>query len=342
MTSVTIKDIARMCGVGVSTVSRAMNNHPDINQETKEMIMATIEEYNYVPNNSARNLKRTDARTIAILVKELGNPLFSRMIKIFERETQKEKYSLVLQHVDSQQDELDVAIQLIKEKRLRGIIFLGGHFSHSEEKLKQISVPFVLSTIGLLGEEKKKKYASVSIDDIKESSKIIDYLISKGHKRIAILSAAENDESIGVLRMTGYRSVLEKHGIAVDPSLICYTWEGLPAYTIEAGYRMTQKLLESGADFTALFAISDQMAVGACKAIFDSGKTVPQDYSVVGFDGLDFAQYYQPSITTLRQPVEEMAQASIDALFDLIRKKSKNQHIVFEGELIEAQSVQEI
>lgn len=342
MSSVTIKDIARMCGVGVSTVSRAMNGHPDINQETKEMIMAAIEKYNYIPNNSARNLKRTDAKAIAVLVKGLGNPLFSRMIKIIEKEIQKEKYSLVLQHVDDEQDELDVAIELIKEKRLRGIVFLGGHFAHSDEKLKQISVPFVLSTVGPLEDDHKKKYVSVSIDDVKESGKIVEYLIENGHKQIAILSAREDDESIGYLRVSGYRKALEKHGIPVQPSLIRYTWEGLPAYTMESGYAMTQKLLESGEKFTAIFAISDRIAVGACKAIFDSGKRVPEDYSVVGFDGLDFAQFYQPSITTLRQPVEEMAQATIEAVFDLIHKNSENQHMVFEGELLEAQSVQRI
>lgn len=342
MSGVTIKDIARMCGVGVSTVSRAMNNHPDINRETKEMIMAAIEEYNYIPNNSARNLKRTDAKTIAVLVKGLGNPLFSRMIKVFEEAIQKEKYSLVLQHVDGQQDELEVAIQLIKEKRLRGIVFLGGHFTHPEEKLKQMTVPFVLGTIGLLEDENKKKYASVSIDDVKESCKMTEYLISNGHKRIAILSAGENDGSIGSLRVEGYQKALERHGIPVDTSLIRYTGEDMPEYTMESGYAMTKKLLESGMDFTAIFAISDQMAVGACKAIFDSGKRVPEDYSVVGFDGLNFAHFYQPSITTLRQPVEEMAKAIMEVLFDLIRKKSKKQHIVFEGELLEAQSVQKL
>ena len=100
MGNVTIKDIARICGVGVSTVSRAMNNHPDINQETKDMIMQAIEQNNYVPNNSERNLKRTDAKAIAVLVKGISNPLFNRMIKVIEQITQKEKYELVLQHVD--------------------------------------------------------------------------------------------------------------------------------------------------------------------------------------------------------------------------------------------------
>ena len=100
MESITIKDVARICGVGVSTVSRAINNHPDINPETKEMIMQVIKENHYVPNNSARNLKRSDARAIAILIKGISNPFFNSMIKVFEEEIQKKKYTLVLQHVD--------------------------------------------------------------------------------------------------------------------------------------------------------------------------------------------------------------------------------------------------
>ena len=126
MECITIKDVARVCGVGVSTVSRAINNHPDINPETKEMIMQVIKENNYVPNNSARNLKRSDARAIAILIKGISNQFFNSMIKVFEEEIQKKKYSLVLQHVDAWQDETEVALELEKEKRLRGIIFLGG------------------------------------------------------------------------------------------------------------------------------------------------------------------------------------------------------------------------
>ena len=140
MANLTIKDIARICGVGISTVSRAINDDPGINQNTRKRILKVIKEYNYVPNNSARNLKRTDAKAIAVLVKGISNPLFNRMIKVIEQITQKEKYELVLQHVDDNQDEVTVAIELEKEKRLRGIVFLGGYFSHSEEKLKQIGV----------------------------------------------------------------------------------------------------------------------------------------------------------------------------------------------------------
>ncbi len=342
MESVTIKDIARICGVGVSTVSRAMNDHPDINQETKDKIMRVIREHNYIPNNSAQNLKRADAKTIAVLVKGISNPLFARMIKVLEREIQKQHYSLVLQHVDDRQNEVDVAIQLEKEKRLRGIVFLGGYFSHSEEKLKQISVPFVLSTIGLLEDANKEKYASVSVDDVRESSRMVEYLIAKGHRDIAILAAREDDTSIGLLRLQGYYQTLKKHGIKPNPALVVYMKEELGPYTMENGYAMAKELLASGEKFTALFAISDRMAVGACKAILEAGKTVPQDYSVAGFDGLDLAQFYNPTITTIRQPMEEMAEAAIRTLFDMIEQEGKKKHVVFAGELIEGQSVRQI
>ena len=169
MESITIRDVARICGVGVSTVSRAINNHPDINPETKEKILQVIKENDYVPNNSARNLKRSDARTIAVLIKGISNPFFSNMIKVFEQEIQKKRYTLVLQHVDEWQDEIEVALELEKEKRLRGIVFLGGFFSHSEERLKKLSVPFVLCTVSLMGEEYKNDYSFVSVDDVEES-----------------------------------------------------------------------------------------------------------------------------------------------------------------------------
>lgn len=116
MEEITIRDIARICGVGVSTVSRAINNHPDINPETKETIMRVIKENNYVPNNSARNLKRQDAKAIAVLVKGINNSFFSQMIKVLEEEIKEKSYSMVLQHVDYDDDEVEVALKLVKEK----------------------------------------------------------------------------------------------------------------------------------------------------------------------------------------------------------------------------------
>jgi DNA-binding LacI/PurR family transcriptional regulator len=342
MDAITIKDVARMCGVGVTTVSRAINNHPDISEGTKEMILQVIKENHYVPNNSARNLKRSASKTIAVLIKGITNPFFNRMLQVFEKETKRRKYSYILQRVDENQDEIDVAIELEKEKRLKGIVFLGGYFSHSKEKLDQLTVPFVLSTIGMTAEVDQNNYSSVSVDDFKESYKIVDYLCSLGHKKIAILSANMYDESIGKLRYEGYRKALEDRGIAFNESLVRSMKEDIESYTMENGYVVTKELLKSKEDFTAIFAISDSLAVGACKAILESGKRIPEDYSIAGFDGLDIAFYYNPSITTIRQPVEQIAKETIRILFDLIQKKTTQEHKTFPAELMIRESTTRI
>ncbi len=338
METITIKDVARICGVGVSTVSRAINNHPDINQETKNQILETIKQYNYIPNNSARNLKRIDAKAIAILVKGITNPFFSKMIKIMEKQIQAKKYSLILHHVDDNEDEVEVALELIKEKRLRGIVFLGGYFFHTEEKLRQITVPFVLSTIGVIDENLAKKVSSISIDDYMESYKMTMYLCALGHKKIMHITAHKEDRSIGKLRLDGYLAALKEMGIEPDEELIVHMDAKYEAYSMENGYEVTKEFLLRKKEFTAIYAISDQLAVGASRAIFECGLRIPEDVSVAGFDGTDIGKYYVPSLTSLKQPVEEMAKETAITLFDEIYNKGKNEHKTFQGIIIEGES----
>lgn len=339
----TIKDIAKICGVGVSTVSRAINNHPDINPETKERIMNTIKEYGYVPNNSARNLKRVDAKAIAVLVKGIANPFFSNMIKIIEEECKKKHYSMELQHIESGEDEVDVAQKVVKEKRLRGIIFLGGLFSHSEEKLKKLNVPFVFSTAGSIPENiNKKQYSNIGVDDYKESMKLVDYLIRIGHRKIAIIVAEPKEESIGQLRLEGYCDALKEHGIEVNEKLIFQTNNDISHFSMENGYLTAKRLIASGEEFTALYAVSDSLAIGAIRALLESGRRVPDDVSVAGYDGIDVSGYISPSLTTIRQPVEEMAEATIKLLFDIIAGKKNHQHITYDAELLVRESTKEM
>jgi LacI family transcriptional regulator len=231
---------------------------------------------------------------------------------------------------------------LIKEKKLKGIVFLGGYFSHPEEKLKQLKVPFVLSTIGTTQKLDESICSSVSVDDYIESYKIVDYLCKLGHKKIAILAACKDDESIGKLRLDGYINALRENNIDISNNLIRFTKEGIDGYSMENGYAITEELLASGENFTAIYAICDSVAIGACKAIFDAGKKIPEDYSVAGFDGLDIAHYYNPSITTIKQPVEEMAEETIRILFDVINKKKSAQHKTFQGELVIGQSTKPV
>ena len=339
----TIKDIAKICGVGVSTVSRAINNHPDINPETKEKIMNTIKEYGYVPNNSARNLKRVDAKAIAVLVKGIANPFFANMIKIIEEECKRKRYSMELQHIEADEDEVDVAQKIVKEKRLRGIIFLGGLFSHSEEKLKKLNVPFVFSTAGSIPENiNKNQYSNLGVDDYKESMKMVDYLIGLGHRRIAIIVAEPYEESIGQLRLEGYIDALKKNGIQPDTALVFQTSDEISHFSMENGYCTAKRLLESGVDFTALYAVSDVLAIGAIRALLESGRKVPDDVSVAGYDGIDVSGYISPSLTTIRQPVEAMAKDTVKLLFDIIAGKKDHQHNTYEAELLERESTKAI
>ena len=265
-------------------------------------------------------------------------------VRIFEKEIHKKKYSFIMQHVDAGEDEVDVALELIKEKKPRGIVFLGGFFSHSKEKLEQLAVPFVLSTIGMTDSlEESPFYSWVSVDDFAESYKMTDYLCKLGHKRILILAATKDDESIGRLRLEGYRKALKDNGIELDEDLCVFSGVGRDCYTMDYGFMAMSRILEEKkTDFTAVYAISDSIAIGACKAITEYGMKIPEDYSVAGFDGLDIAHYYNPTLTTIRQPVEEMAEATIKILFDVVSNHADHQKRVFKAELMEGESTRNV
>lgn len=339
MAEITIKDIAKQCGVGISTVSRAINNHPDINPETKKMILEEIEKAGFIPNNSARNLKRTDAKCIAVLVKGITNPFFRNMIQIIEEETQRNRYALVLRHVEAQEDEIDVALELEKEKRLRGIVFLGGRFEHSEEKLRKLNVPFIFSTIGVNVPDQMNKveFSNIAVDDRLESKRMTEYLLSLGHRRIALITE-RSDLPIGRLRTEGFRRAFHERGITVPEELICYVQEDIDHYSMENGYLTAKKLLESGQEVTAIYAVADSLAIGACRAVHEAGKRIPEDISVAGYDGIEMGEYYNPKLTTIKQPVEEIAKKTIRLLLDVIAKRKEHQQIVFPAQLVERES----
>ena len=339
MAEITIKDIAKQCGVGVSTVSRALNDHPDISPETRRMVMEVIEQTGFIPNNSARNLKRTDAKCIALLVKGITNPFFSSMIQIIEEETQRKKYALVLRHVEAHEDEVDVALEMEKEKRLRGIVFLGGMFQHSQEKLNKLKVPFTSSAIGIDNFEQKgtAKFSNIAVDDFLESRKMTDYLRGLGHRRIALITERP-EEPLGRRRMGGYREAFKARGLDVPEDIICYVLEGNNHYTMEKGYRAAKKLLESNRKITAIYAIADSLAIGVCRAVLEAGKRIPEDISVAGYDGMEIGEYYNPKLTTIKQPVEEMAKKAIHLLFEVIAGRQEHQQIIFSAELVERES----
>lgn len=323
-----------MAGVGVSTVSRVINNHPDVNSDTKERVLKVINRNHYVPNNSARNLKRSHSNTIGVLIKGITNPFFARMIKVIEREITRNKYAMILHQVESNADEVDSAIELSMEKKLKGLIFLGGGFNHSPEKLGAVKIPFVLVTITLMGDSvNKNSFSSVTINDYAEAYKAVDYICKAGHREIAIITASAEDQSIGWLRLKGYEAALKDNGIAPDESKIVFTDE----FSLQCGYDSAKILLEQ-AKFTCAFCISDILAMGAAKAFLDAGKRIPEDVSVVGFDGQEMARFYSPSLTTVYQPDEDMALASVNTLMDILENDGTHRHIQFDAKLIAGES----
>lgn len=203
---VNIKDIARISGVGISTVSRVINNKGPVSKSTREKVMSVVKEYNYIPNSNARNLKTTQSKNIALMVKGITNPFFSNMIREIERQVNLRGYPFLIQQVEDGTDEINAAIQLVKEKNLCGIIFMGGTYDHSEEKFKQLTVPFVLTTITSTQQVNPLIFSSVIINETKEAYKATNYLISLGHTNIGFLAKSPLlDETTGNRRYLGYK-----------------------------------------------------------------------------------------------------------------------------------------
>lgn len=334
-----IRDIARLAGVGVSTVSRVINEHPDVKDETREKILKIIKESNYIPNNSARILKKNNTNNIGVLVKGVFNPFFAEMINIIGNRINEAGYTMILQQNDyATEDDVDNLIAFVKEKRLQGIICLGGNFLNiNDESFQFLDIPVVLTSVNTLSKESKSKFSSIGIDNVLAAKASIQYLIDKGHRNIGILLGEKNDVGISGLRLEGYRKALEENNIPYSEENVF-----IGDYDYSGAYRVTKEIINNRKDITAIFSISDIMAVGAAKSVIDQGLQVGEDISIMGFDGMDISKYYNPGITTVKQPKKNMANNSIDLLLALLAKKEDHKHIIFETKIIERESCKEL
>lgn len=304
-----IRDIAKISGVGVSTVSRVLNNHPDVKESTRERVLAVIRESNYVPNNSARILKQNNTKNIGVLVKGVFNPFFSELINVIGSKINEKNYTMILQQNDYVlEHEVENIISFVKEKRLQGIICLGGNFIDlDEDSFKNIDVPVVLTSVNTVSPLGRDKYSTVGIDNLQASYSATEYLIKKGHTNIALMIGEENDFCVSWWRYKGYIKALREYDIEVnDDNLL------IGDYDTKKAYEETLKFLKRRKDITAIFAISDFMAIGAARAVVDSGLVVGKDVSILGFDGMDISCYYNPGISTIKQPKKEMAEKSVE------------------------------
>ena len=336
----TIKDIAERCGVSVSTVSRVLNNHPDVSAANRERVMAVVQELHYVPNNSARDLVKPAADSVGLVVRGVGNPFFTGIIRAIERMIAEAGYTMVLHQIQSGEDELRAGAELARSKRLLGLILLGGCFDYTPEQTASLGVPFVCCTYtNSFGTLERAEYSSVSIDDQRAAYRAVRLLTDQGHRKIGVILESVRDHSISQLRYKGYCQALQDAGIPLDPELV----EETVTYEMADGYAGMERLLKRRRDLTAVFAIFFFffffIAVAAMKALHDHGKRVPEDCSVVAIDGIDMSAYFVPTLTTLVQPQQELGENSVRILVDMIEGRATNRHLQLETQVRQGGSV---
>lgn len=321
----TIKDIAKISGVSVSTVSRVLNNHPDVSEDVRHKVMAVVEEYNYIPNNSARALGQSKSDNIGLIVRGISNPFYTSIIHEIEQDIEKAGYTLVMQQIGSCDDELLAGAMMERDKRLRGLIFLGGRLDSTKDQIAGIGVPFVnCSSNNAYGTLDADSYSSVSIDDTQTAYEAVKELYKEGHRRIAVLLARPDDGSVSQIRYEGYVKALTEAGMAPDEDLII----SVDSYNIADAYYGTKKWLEKGIAFDAIFAIADNLAMGAMRALREKGIDVPGQCSIVAIDGIEVSEYMAPALSTYCQPMKELGRTSVELLIDLIEKKGKHRQII--------------
>ena len=321
----TIKDIAKISGVSVSTVSRVLNNHPDVSEDVRHKVMAVVEEYNYIPNNSARALGQSQSDNIGLIVRGISNPFYTSIIHEIEQDIEKAGYTLVMQQIGSCDDELLAGAMMERDKRLRGLIFLGGRLDSTKDQIAGIGVPFVnCSSNNAYGTLDADSYSSVSIDDTQTAYEAVKELYKEGHRRIAVLLARPDDGSVSQIRYEGYVKALTEAGMAPDEDLII----SVDSYNIADAYHGTKKWLEKGIVFDAIFAIADNLAMGAMRALREKGIDVPGQCSIVAIDGIEVSEYMAPALSTYCQPMKELGRTSVELLIDLIEKKGKHRQII--------------
>ena len=331
---ITIKEVAKLAGVSVSTVSRVLNNLPDVNPQTRDLVRRVIAENGYVPNATARTLKQTNTNIICVIVKGFQNLFFAPIVEGIQFFIDKTDYIPLVHYIDESADEVAAAVSLVSEKKALGVIFLGGSPSSKTRSIARIKVPCVLATMSARDLDMKNT-SSVCVDDFAAAGKAIDYLVARGHRDIAILGGRRLDRDLVWNRFNGARQRLADHGIGFDDSRYIES-----KFSFEDAYRATAAALkQENRAFTALFAMSDIMAIGACRAIFDHGLKVPDDVSVIGFDGIQIGRYYNPTLTSVRQPQDEIARRSASLIIQNIKGINIGHNIVLDTEVVAGESV---
>lgn len=309
--NVTIKDIAKKAGVSHTTVSRALNDSPLINPETKERIKEIADQMNYTPNFSAKSLVLDRSYNLGLFFSTLDkgtSPNFFYETVRGVNNTIKDKYNLIVRGIDDYE-----RYDRITNKRFDGIIVM------SQSERDDAFIAYLLDKriphVVLNRQAGNAAVMNILSDDQQGAYKLVEYLLAQGHKRIATIEGREGFKSTQQ-RMEGCLRALGKHGVELLPEL-----REQGSYDVESGYAAMRKLLGNRELPTAVFCFNDDMAVGAMKAIAERGLRVPQDISIVGFDDNMFSGFVSPALTTVKRPIERISRKGAETLLEMIEKK---------------------
>jgi LacI family repressor for deo operon, udp, cdd, tsx, nupC, and nupG len=301
-----IREVARIAGVSVATVSRALSTPEKVSSEAIKKVQAAIAKVQYRPNMLARNFRSTRAYSIVVLVPDITNPFYSLVIRGIEDHAQQKGYAVLLGDTRDSANREQEYIKLVETRLSDGVIqfrpYAAAALNEQQERIAYVSACGCESTPG----------PSVRIDNVGAAKTMVDHLLSLGHRRIGVITGLkENPHSQD--RLAGYKQSLARAGIVFDEKLIA---EG--DFTMWSGMNAAHYFCKMSQRPTAIFCMNDEMAIGTIQTLKSYGIGVPVDMSVTGFDDIPYARYWDPALTTIAQPAKEIGRTAIDTLLQLI------------------------
>lgn len=306
----TIKEIAKLANVSTATVSRIINNkEAGYSQETKEIVLKIIKDMNYSPNSIARGMVTNKTFTIGLVIQDIENPYFPKLVRGIEKVANENGYFILLCNTDGDIEREAQYISFLKEKRVDGIILTTSNGNDDEyiSKLIEGEIEFVFV------DEIARNVSCVNVDNKYGSYDATKYLVSLGHSKIACIAGPENSIT-NQDRIIGYKKALIESNKSVEDNLIYFG-----TYQEESGYLNMKKILDSREDVTAVFCVNDFNAIGAYNAIVEAGMKVPEDISLIGFDDIFKPLKNQFGLTSVSQPVVELGIESANMLMKKLR-----------------------